>query len=58
MGWYESQQILNEERVPSHHLDLLIRKKYILLRMIRQEAFESQLESARQELNIPEEVWI
>ena len=34
MGWYESQQILNEDRLPNSNLDLLLRKKFILQRMI------------------------
>ena len=58
MGWYESQQILNEDRLPSTHIDLMLRKESILTCMIREEAFKVQLESARQELNIPEEVWV
>lgn len=58
MGWYESQQLLNEDRLPNSNLDLLLRKKLILQRMIQEDAFRSQLMSARQELNIPEEVWI
>ena len=35
MGWYESQQLLNEDRLPNSNLDLLLRKKFILQRMIR-----------------------
>lgn len=58
MGWYESQQILNEDRLPVNNLDFLLRKKFILQKMIHEEAFRNQLTSARQELNIPEEVWI
>ena len=48
MGWYESQQILNEDRLPASNIDLLLRKKTILQKMISQQAFRSQLESARQ----------
>ena len=58
MGWYESQQLLNEDRLPNSNIDLLLRKKFILQRMIKEEAFHSQLESARQQLNIPEQVWM
>jgi hypothetical protein len=47
MGWYESQQILNEDRLPNSHLDLLVRQKAIKQRMIHEDAFKSQLLSAR-----------
>ena len=57
MGWYESQQILNEDRLPPAPIDLLTRRASIQQRMIPEEAFRLQLLSARQELNIPEEVW-
>ncbi len=53
MGWYESQQILNEDRLPPAPIDLLTRRKNIQQRMIPEEAFRLQLLSARQELNIP-----
>lgn len=36
MGWYESQQILNEDRLPNNNLDFLLRKKVILQRMIQE----------------------
>lgn len=53
MGWYESQQILNEDRLPTTKLELLTQRKPIKQRMIPEEAFKMQLLSARHELNIP-----
>lgn len=53
MGWYESQQILNENRLPNSNLDLLVGESAIKARMIPEEAFKNQLLSARNELNIP-----
>jgi hypothetical protein len=57
MGWYESQQILNEERVPPTNTDLVFRALNIKTRMISEDNFRSQLISARNELNIPEEIY-
>jgi hypothetical protein len=56
MGWYESQQILSENRTYNNVLDLILGKKTTMQKMIQEEAFKSQLLSAREELNIPEEV--
>ena len=58
MAWYESQQLLNEDRLSDQPLTLIFKKDHILRRMIPEDAFNSQLASARHELNIPEEVWI
>lgn len=58
MGWYESQQILNEDRLPPTILDLTTKLPAIKQRMIAEDAFRTQLTSAKNELNIPEEVWL
>ncbi len=34
MGWYESQQILNEDRLPNSNLGLLLKQKSIKNSMI------------------------
>ena len=39
IAWYETQQILHEERTPSNNIDLIIKQKQIKQKMIQKEAF-------------------
>jgi len=56
MGWHESQQTIKEERKIPNRTFLILNEKVIRSKMIKYEAFQAQLFSARNELNIPDDI--
>lgn len=56
MGWHESQQRVREEKKINNKTYIILHEQAVRSRMVDFSIFEAQLSSARNELNIPEEV--
>jgi hypothetical protein len=56
MGWHESQQLIKEEKRIPNRTFIILQEKAIRAKMIKFESFQTQLFSARNELNISEDI--
>ncbi len=56
MGWHESQQLIKEEKKIPSRTYMILNEKVIRGKMIKYDVFQGQLFSARNELNIAEEI--
>lgn len=56
MGWHESQQLIKEEKKIPNRTFIILQEKTIRAKMIKFESFQAQLFSARNELNISEDI--
>ena len=56
MGWHESQQLIREEKKIPNRTYIILNEKVIRAKMIKFDVFQAQLFSARNELNIAEDI--